>query len=111
MARVASRRQTRELSRRGLLVALIAFHQRVCAHQRETVLMIANRVQRNIPSSDRMATFAVGSKLPPMDIGVTIGAASTDVFEDQAGMALRAAHLLMHAPQWISGLIVIEIRI
>jgi hypothetical protein len=42
---------------------------------------------------------------------VTIGAASTDVLEDQAGVALRAAHLLMHAPQWISGLIVIEIRI
>jgi hypothetical protein len=58
-----------------------------------------------------MATLAVSSKLPPMDIGVTIGAASTDVLEDQTGVALRAAHLLMHAPQWISGLIVIEIWI
>jgi hypothetical protein len=58
-----------------------------------------------------MATLAVGSKLPPMDIGVTIGAASTDVFEDQAGVALRTAQLLMHAPQWISGLIVIEVWI
>ena len=46
-----------------------------------------------------------------MDIGVTIGAASTDVFEDQAGVALRTAQLLMHAPQWISGLIVIEVWI
>jgi hypothetical protein len=46
-----------------------------------------------------------------MDISVTIGAASTDVFEDQAGVALRTAHLLMHATQWISGLIVIEIWI
>jgi hypothetical protein len=45
-----------------------------------------------------MATLAVGSELPPMNIGVTIGAASTDVFEDQAGVALRAAHILVHAP-------------
>jgi hypothetical protein len=58
-----------------------------------------------------MATLAVSSELPQMDISVTIGAASTDVFEDQAGVALRTAHLLMHAPQWISGLIVIEIWI
>jgi hypothetical protein len=109
MASVASRRQTRELPCRGLLVTLIAFHQRVCSHQRKAILMIANRVQRDIPSSDRMAALAIGSKLPPMDIRVAIGTAGTDVFEDQAGVALRTAHLLMHAPQWISGLIVIEI--
>ena len=111
MARVASCRQTCELPGRGLLVALVAFHQRVRPHQRKAILMIANRVQGNIPSLDRVATLAVGAKLPPMNIRMAIRATCADVFEDQFGVALRAAHLAVHAPQWITRLVVIEIRI
>ena len=73
--------------------------------------MIANRVQRNIPSFDRVATLAVGSKLPSMNVCVAISTTGADIFEDHASVALRATHLLVHAPQWVSRLVVIEIRI
>jgi hypothetical protein len=111
MARVASRRQTLELPRRGLLVALVALHQRVRSHQREAVLMIAKRVQRNIPPFHRVATLAVGAKLPTMNICVAISTSGTDILEDHADVALRATHLLVHAPQRVLRLVMIEIRI
>ena len=111
MAGVTSCRKTHELSSCGLLMTGVAFNQRVRSHQREAVLVIANRIQGNIPPPDRMAVLAASAKLPPMNIGMTIGAASTDVFEDQAGVTLRAVHLLMHAPQWVSRLVVIKIWI
>lgn len=87
MARVASCRQTLELPRRGLLMALVALHQGVRSHQREAVLMIANRVQRDIPAFDRVATLAVGAELPSMNICMAIGTTGADIFEDHAGVA------------------------
>lgn len=55
-----------------------------------------------------MATLAVSSKLPAVYVRVAIGAVAADVLEHQAGVALRTTDLLVHAPQGIPGLIVIE---
>jgi hypothetical protein len=57
-----------------------------------------------------MAAFTVGPELAAMNVSVAIGAALADVLEDEAGMALDAAHLLMHAAQRIACAVVIELR-
>ena len=99
MAGVAGGRQALELPGRGVLVALVALHQGMRPNQRKAVLVIPNRIQRNIPALDRVAAFAVGAELPAMNVGVAIGAVGADVLEDQAGVALGATHLLMHSAQ------------
>lgn len=45
-----------------------------------------------------------------MDIRVTIGAIVTDIREHQVHVALRAGNMFVHAPQWISRLVVIKLR-
>ena len=58
-----------------------------------------------------MAALAVCAKLSPVDVGMAIGAMRTGVIEDQAGMALRTGYLLVHAPQRIRRMIMIEFGI
>jgi hypothetical protein len=58
-----------------------------------------------------MATLAVGAKLPAMNVGMAIRTAGTRVSEDHAGVALSAAHLLVHPTQRISRLVMIEFGI
>ena len=81
------------------------------AHQRETVLVILNGLQRDLPTFHRVATGAIGAELAAMDIGVAIGALGTDVLEDQIRVALNASHFLVHAAEGISGQIVVELGI
>ncbi len=49
MAGVAGRRQADELAGGGVLVALFALHQLMRTHQRKTVLVILNSLQRDLP--------------------------------------------------------------
>ena len=91
-------------------MAALAFHQRVGPNQGETILMIADRIQRSLPSFDRMATLAVGAELLAMYVGMTVCASGAGVLEDHAGMALSAAHLFVHSPQRIPRLVMIEFR-
>ena len=58
-----------------------------------------------------MAAFAVRAELTTMNVSMAISAMSAGVLEDQAGMALGAGHLLMHAAQRISRMVVVELRI
>jgi hypothetical protein len=57
--------------------------------------MIADVLDVHLPSLHGMALFAVGSELAAMNVRVAIGATGADVAEDQAGMALRAANVLV----------------
>jgi len=104
----AGGRQTLELPGCGILVAIVALRQCMRSYKWEAVLMVANRIQRDIPALDRVATLAIGAKLPAMDVGVTIGTFRADILENQTGMALGAADLLMHSPQGIASAIVVE---
>jgi len=97
------------LPRGSILVAIVALRQCVRSNKREAVLMVANRIQRDIPALDRVAALAISAKLSAMDVGVTIGAFRTDILENQTGMTLSAADLLMHSPQRIAGAIVVEL--
>ena len=92
-------------------MAVIALQQRVRANQWKSVLMIANLLQRNLPTFHRVTALAVGAKLAAMNVGMAVGAILAHVLENQACMALGAGHLLVHAPQRIPGVIVIELRV
>lgn len=111
MARIACRRQAHELSRSGILVAIFALYEYMCSNQWESILVILNRLQRNLPSLNRMAVGAVGPELTAVNVRVTVRTLRTYVLENQAGMALCTAHVLMHTAKRVSGLIMIEFRI
>ena len=111
MAGVAGSRQADELAGGGILVAVFALRQLVRAHQRETVLVILNGLQRDLPTLDGVATGAIGAELAAMNIGVAIRALRADVLEDQASVALNAIHFLVHAAEGVPGQIVVELGI
>ena len=111
MAGVAGRRQSDELAGGGVLVAVFALRQLVRAHQWETVLVILNGLQRDLPPLHGVATGAIGAELAAMNIGVAIRALRADVLEDQASVALNAIHFLVHAAEGVPGQIVVELGI
>ena len=45
-----------------------------------------------------------------MNVSVAVGAILADVGKDGLGVALRAAHFLVHAPERVLGLVVVEFR-
>jgi hypothetical protein len=81
------------------------------ADQWKAILVITDLLQRDLPTYNGVAAFAVGAELPAMNVGMTIGTMGADVFENQAGVAFGAGHLLMHTAQGISGLVVVELGI
>ena len=102
MARVTRRRKPYELSRGGILMALIALHDRVRAYQREPVLVILNLGNVGLPAFHRVAAFAVRPELTTVNICVAFGALGTNLFEHHAGVALRATDFRMHTAQRIT---------
>ncbi len=110
MARVALCRHRLELAGRSALVAGIAIDRRMRSGQREAVVVLLHLRHRDLPSAHRVALLAVCPQLSPVYVGVTILAALSNIGEHRLGMALDASHRLMHAPQRISRLIVIEFR-
>ena len=92
MARITVRRHGLKLAVGCTLVAGIAGDGCMRANEREAVVMLLNLLDRNLPASNRVALFAVGSQLTPMDIGVAILTALTDVGEYRLHVALRACN-------------------
>ena len=99
-----------ELADSGALVAFGAIHHGVRPHQWKAVLMILDLAIRDLPSLYRMAVFAIGTELPHMDIGMAVGAMRADVLEHHRSVTFGAAHVLVHAAQWIRGLVMVELR-
>ena len=111
MAGVARGRKARELTRGRVLMAVDALQESMGADQRETILVIAQLLQRDLPAPYGVAAFTVGAELTAMNIRVAIRAMSTYVFEDQVRVALSTGHLLVHSAQRIAGMVMIEFRI
>ena len=61
MTGITLRRHRLEFAVRGTLVASIAIYGRVGAGQRETIIVLLNLLDRDLPSADRVALFAVSS--------------------------------------------------
>jgi len=108
MTREARDRHRLKLAVGGVFVAGVAIHRRVSSGKREAVVVILDLLHRHIPSADRVALFAVGSQLPPVNIGVAILAALAHVAEHHLFVTLGAGYRLVHAAKRIAGLIVIE---
>jgi hypothetical protein len=89
-------------------VAIDALQQSMRPDQRKTILVIRYFLQRNLPTLDGVAAFAVGAELAAMNICVAVSTMGAYVLEDQAGVALGTGHLLVHTAQWVTGVIVIE---
>lgn len=87
-----------------------AFLKRVGSHQGESIVVVANGLNRNLPASHRVALGTIGTKLAAMNIRVAAGTIGADILEDQAGVAAAAVYIRVHSAQWIVCLIVIEFR-
>jgi len=92
-------------------MAVVALQHRVRTDQWETILVVANLLQRNLPALHRVAALAVRSKLAAMNIRVAIRTIATHLFEDQAHVAFCAGDFGVHAAQRVARVIVIELRI
>jgi len=91
-------RQAFKTSHGGVLVTRIAFDERVGAQQRESILVVTNRLNRRGPALHVMALLTLRTHLAAMDISMAISALVPHVGENRAGVALGARHALMHAP-------------
>ena len=110
MAGVAIRRHRLELACGGALVTGIAIHRRMCSGKREAVVVLSNLRDRDLPSAYRMTLLAVRTQLSAMNVGVAVLASLSDIGKHRFDVALRATDGLMHAPQGIVRLVVIELR-
>ena len=107
---IALCRHRLELAVGGALVAGIAIDGRVRSGQREAVIVLLDLLDRNLPTADGMALFAIRSQLPPVYIRVTVLASLPNVGKHWLDVALHTGHRLVHAAQWVSRLIVVEFR-
>jgi len=119
--RVGGLFEFREMARRAIgqhtilppdhrLVASLAFHCGMRANQWKKILVIAHLLARREPALHHVALRAVRAEFAQVDIGVAIGTVFADIGENGFGMALRAGHALVHAPQCVTRVVVIEIR-
>ena len=92
-------------------MAVVALQHRVRTDQRETILVVANLLQRNLPALYRVAALADRSKLPAMNVRVAIRAIAAHLFEDQAQVAFCTGNLSVHAAQRVARVIMIELRV
>ncbi len=86
----------------------IALQDGVRPNQREAVKVLARLLYRDLPTSYRVALFAIRCKLALVNIGVAIRALGPNIREDRAGMALHARDLLVHTEQWKLRLVVVK---
>ena len=81
----------------------------MCTEEREAVLVILDLLNGNLPAEHRVTLGTIRSHLPPMDIGVAIGATLAYIRKNGFHVTLRAWHFFMHAAQGIVCFIVIEL--
>lgn len=110
MAREAVRRHRLEAAGGASLVATIAIDSRVCASQREAIIVLLDLPDRDLPSEHGVALCAVCSQLAPVDIGMAILAALSNVGKHGFDVALGAGDRGVHASQRVFRLIVVEFR-
>lgn len=80
-------------------------------HKGEAILVIANLLERDLPTLDRVAAFAVGAELAAMYIGMAISAMRAHILENQTGVALGAGNFFVHAVQRITRAVMIKLGI
>jgi len=110
VARKTCSGESDELPHGLALVAIRTFQHCVSAKQRKPVVVLFQLLGSNVPTLHGVALFAISAKLAAMNIRVAVRAVAAHILEDQAGVALRAANLLVHPAQRVAGSIVVELR-
>ena len=103
-------RQALKSSHGCVLVTRIALDERMRAQQRESILVIANRLDRCRPALHVVALLTFRSHLAAMNVGVAVSALVTHVGENRAGVTLGAGYASMHTAQRESRAAMIELR-
>ena len=89
-------------------MARITIQRGMRANQRETIHVLIDLLNGDVPALHRVALLTVRAHLPLVNVGVTGRALRSHVRKNQLGMALRAAHALVHAAQGILRGVVIK---
>ena len=89
-------------------MAIFALHRGVRTEKRETILVIFDLRDGNLPAKHRVALRAVGAEFALMNVGVAISAVLADVRKDRFYVTLVTFHFFMHAAERIVGLVVVE---
>src|SRR5579863_3705304 len=97
-----------ELANSSDLVAGVTVNRRVGANEGETVLMLIDVVDGNLPAIRVVAEFALSSVLSAMKVSVAVLALIRGVRELEVGMAIAAPHSGVAPSQREAGLRVIE---
>jgi len=97
VAGIALGRHCLKLAASGPFVARVAVHRCVRSGKREAIVMLLDLLHADLPSLYRVALLAVGSQLPPVDIGMAILAALPNIRKHRLHMALHAGYRLVHA--------------
>jgi hypothetical protein len=78
-------------------VAILALHCGVSPQKWETILVILNLLDGNIPPEHGVTLRAIRSHLPLVNIGVTILALLADISKDRLNVALLARYFFVQA--------------
>ena len=89
-------------------MALLAFDYGVGAEQRKPVEMLLNRLDRHLPSENRMALCAVCAELSAVNVRMAIGAVLSNVGENRFCVASRAGNFFVHAAKGVFRSVVVE---
>ena len=82
------------------------------ANQGKAIVVVLDRRDRHLPAANRLTALAVGTELPPMEVGMTLRALRWSGREDQAGMATDATYGTMLTQQREAGLpVMVEFRL
>ena len=90
-------------------MARIALDESMRPDQRKPVLMISHGLDRRGPALHVVASFALSSHLPAMNISVAVCTFVPHLREDGIRMALHASNALVHSAQGEVCLAVIEV--
>jgi hypothetical protein len=89
-------------------MALLAFHYSVRAEQWKPVEVLLNRLDRHLPSENRMALRAVCAELSTVNVSMAIGAVLPNVGKNRFGVASRAGNFFVHAAKGVLRRVVVE---
>jgi len=92
-------------------MALIALNNCVRAYQRESIAVILDCLDVDLPALDRVAAFTIGAELAAVNVCMALGALRACFREHQVGVTLRAGDLGVHSAQRIAGRVVVELRV
>ena len=109
VARIARGRHRLEFAVRASFVAGVAVDRGVGTRQREPVVVLLNIFNRDLPSPHRVALFAARAQLAPVNIGMAVLAALTNIRENHLHVTRGTGDGSVHATQRIAGLAMVEL--